>query len=565
MDKSLKQIKIFIAFIPLLFFLTNTPAQSLQWDWVKASYGGLSPYIGGFFVDQDSSIYTSFSFHDNWHVDSLSLYHHMQDPTDADLAVWKLNKEGRTEWLKSYGTNWMEQAGSIGRDKNNRLYVDCKVDKFISTLPIDTLSEGDYRFYLDENGQWLEAQKKSKETVVHQDAKRRVLKIGTLGVGDTLIFGRDTLIGPPLGSIPIYPEKYIALVDSLSGNYWAKYIGSYFSQLPLHFRFLDENKLLLVGVTTEDSTMACSNSTLKEGIFWAMYDSTGNCQRFNSLEAVQPTVNRLVINDQKETFLLGHYTTTLSFGGTNWNGSSGYGSNFCIIKLDQNGEIKWVNASEGGKHQITANSFLEDRNGNIIVGGHILGQADIEHEKIGRDSIQDIFICAFNPSNGQLLWTKKSDTQASQVNATPFYLWGNLIDLAISPENYLYVLGNFRTSSYTLGNHLLTFQGTQSLYVAALNLNITKSIDAELKENCPVHVNYRSERILIADNCPEKPIVKFNLHSITGQKIVISVQEKYTQGYFLQPAQSLPPGIYILQWERRNGERGVKKFVVRGD
>lgn len=560
MGNSLKQIIFIITILPLLFGLTH--AQSLKWEWVTASHGGQSPYIGGFFVDQDSSIYTSFSFHDNWHADSFSIFHQMQDPTDADLVVWKLNQVGKTEWINSYGTNWMEESGSIGRDKEDRLYVDCKVNRFISSLPIDTLSEGKYRFYIDESGRWLEAQKKSKESISHQDAKGRNLTIGTLGIGDTLIFGKDTLLGPPLGSTPIYPDKYVALVDSASGNYWGKYIGSFFSQLPLHFRFLDENKLLLVGVTTEDSTMACSNSLMKEGIFWAMYDSLGNCLSFNSLNAVQPSVSKIIINDQKETFLLGSYTSTLSFGGKTWNSNAGFGSNFCILKLDQNGEIKWVNASEGGQHQITANSFVKDLSGNIIVGGHIWGQADIGHTKIGRDSIQDIFICSFDPSSGQVLWTKKSDTQASQVSASPFYLWGNLIDLAISPKNRLYVLGNFRTSSYALGNHLLTFRGTQNLYIAALNLNATKSVNPKLEEKCPLHLNYQNEGIQVADLCPEIPITHFSLLAITGKKIPISTPEKLAQGYALRPAQSLSPGIYILQWERRNGVRGVKKFVV---
>ena len=124
------------------------------------------------------------------------------------------------------------------------------------------------------------------------------------------------------------PEKYVALIDSSTGNYWGRYIGSYASQVPLHVRFLDENRVLVVGVSQDKGTIECGNPITKEGIFWALYDSLGNCLSYQSIDALQPAVNRIIINDQKEIYLLGHYTTTLTFGGKTWNSVAGTGGKF---------------------------------------------------------------------------------------------------------------------------------------------------------------------------------------------------------------------------------------------
>lgn len=538
-------------------------AQAPTWDWVNVSYGGISPYGGKFYVDQDSSIYTSMSVHHEWHADSFSIYQQPKDPYDADLVVWKLNNTGKTEWLKKYGTNWMDRNGDIRRDENDSLYVACKIDRFASTLPLDTLTGGDYRFYIDEKGNWLRA-KKAPRKVSQRDAKGRTLEIGRLGTGDSLIFGRDTIYGNPIGTIPIYPDHYIAMIDSATGNYWAKHIGDFSSQRPLHLRFLDENKILLVGVTQQRATMQSCNPTFNDGIFWVLFDSLGNCISYHSIDALESTVGRIAINNQKEIYLLGHYFTSLSFGGKTWNSGIIHGSNFCVIKIDSTGSIVWANSTEGNMHSISATSMVQDLNGNIIVAGAIMGQAKIEQEIIGKDSAQDIFICSFDPNDGKLQWTKSSDTQKSQAPPGAFFQWGYIHHLAISPLNHLYVLGSFNTSTYTLGSHTLQYQGNQNIYIASLNLNKTKSISQNFTDSCPISLHFRSptHSLLIHDACPGQPVNQFSLYTLSGLEISISQIEKRADGYSLQPGQSLPIGMYILRWERRNGARGVTKFLV---
>ena len=146
------------AILICLLSSTNAFPQSLDWNWVSLSYGGYSVNAGNLFIDQDSSIYTSLSIHDDWHADSFT--HQLsspREPTDADVLVWKLDNNGHTQWLNSYGTNWTDRVRFIGRDTDNRLFAQCDIRKFGSAILLDTLSPGNYRFYIDEQGNWLEA------------------------------------------------------------------------------------------------------------------------------------------------------------------------------------------------------------------------------------------------------------------------------------------------------------------------------------------------------------------------------------------------------------------------
>lgn len=551
----------------LAITIVKTYPQTPNWDWVNLSHGGLSPYGGKFYVDQDSSIYVSMSVHNEWHADSFSIYQQPQDHYDADLVVWKLNESGNTEWLHTYGTNWMDRNGDIRRDENHDLYIECKIDRFGSNLQLDTLTGGDYRFYIDEQGTWLKAEK-APGKFTQRDARGRTLKIGRLGTGDTLIFGTDTILGNPIGTIPIYPDHYIAMIDSVNGNYWGKIIGDFESQLPIFLRFLDENSILLVGRTQRRARMQACSPTYKEGIFWVLFDSLGNCINYHSIDAVEPGLGGIAINNQKEFFILGRYATSLSFGGKTWNSGLIYGSNFFVMKVDSQGSAVWVNSTENSQAHVHANKIVQDLNGNMIIGGYTIGEVPIEHLTIGKDSVQDIFLCSFDPHDGKLQWTKGSDTQKSQAPPGSFFQWGHIQQLAISPLNHLYMLGSFITPTYTLGPHVLQYRGSQNIFVASLNLNKTKAVFEELAETCPVHIHYStfSNTLLIRDECPDQPIVDFTLYALSGQKVNFQITENEGEkGYELQPVRFLPVGMYILKWHRRNGVPGGAKIVVAGN
>ncbi len=553
----MKLLKTLCFFLPLGFGLGFISAQSLTWNWVAFGYGGYYNFGSNIFIDHDSSIYTSLSIHDDWYVGSFSHQLSSRDPTDADVLVWKLDENGHTQWLNSYGTNWLDQGQFIGRDMDNRLFTQCNIRKPFASQPppLDTLGIGGYRFYIDEQGNWLDAQPFSTQ-VKQVDAKGRELIIGSLQVGDSLIYGNDTVFGPPIGTIPVYPEKYIALIDSSTGNYWGKHIGSYLSQMPLHLRFLDKNSILMVGVSQNLGTIQCGNPTFKEGIFWAIYDSLGNCQSYHSLGAIQPSASRLIINDQKEIYLLGSYTTTLTFGGKTWNSAAGSGGNFCVIKLDRYGNVLWVNASEGLGSGPYVTSMVQDMNGNVILGGSDWGKYSIDQQPFGSDTVRDIFICSFSAVDGKLMWIKESDT-----HQPTHYYWANLHELAVTKENHLLVMGNFLTPTYTLGRHVMTFQSKQNLFIASLNLNRTKSLSPNFPSTCPIHLTYTSGQLLVRDECPEKRVDYVRLLALSGQEISIVGLEHLANGYMLH-TKPLPPGVYLLSWERLGGEYGFQKFVV---
>ena len=161
-------------------------------------------------------------------------------------------------------------------------------------------------------------------------------------------------------------------------------------------------------------------------------------------------------------------------------------------------------------------SMVKDMNDNIIVGGTAGEKYHIDQQFFGEDSIRDIFICSFSAIDGKLMWIKESDTQPSNL-----YEWAYLHELAVTEENNLLVMGNFRTDTYTLGRHVMTFQGKQNLFIASLNINHTKSLPPTVNNNCPLHVNYTSGNLLLKDECPEQRIQHLKIFTLSGQKLSI--------------------------------------------
>lgn len=549
-----------LIFIYCLFQATPSMSQSLNWDWVKLNQGKAIPTLGNLFIDVDSSIYASFSFQEYVTLDNLTLQFQQKNVIDTDLGVWKLDRNGNSIWAKRYGTNAVEHAGAIGRDLNGRLYATSDTRVFY-TDPIDTLQPGFHRFYINEQGNWLEARKVSR--VAHRDKRGRELIIGTLK--DTLILGNDTLIPEP--GIPIYPEKYIAMRDSNSHYYWAKKLGSSDSLRPKFLYFLGKNKIVLVGVNTRKSSTICGDTLSQSSVFWTFYDTLGNCSGLQNFPMSEPTVNRMLINAQSEIFIVGQYTSALMYNGKTWNQGIVSGPNLFLIKIDTLGHIGWVNASEGIiSHGVEASAITKDLHGNIIIGGTTWGKSQLEQTILGQDSIRDLFIAAFSPESGKLLWTKESDTEKNQVGpALHNFYWANIYDIKVAPTNQLLVLGNFLTPTYTLGKHQLTAVERDNFYIAALNLNITKSVDSEMEEQCLVHLAYHNRGISITENCPENPVTHFALYAITGQEITLSAQERLSDRYYLGLSHSLSAGLYVLNWKRRDGSFGAQKFISLGE
>lgn len=549
--------KLIAIFVLLIFFSFATFSQNLNWSWVNASHGWGARSIGTLFITQDSTVYTNFSFFHHWKFDSVNLQNSQINPADADLALWKLDKFGRTEWAKSFKSKGEEVAYGFGHDQQHNLFAEFQIRTPISPVQFDSLHSGNFRLYFDESGNWKNVEEVSSQPRA-RNRRGQELWLNSIGTGDTLFFGLDTVLGPPKNVIPLHPEMYLAMVDENGNGLWGGNIGTKTVNEQRITRFINSNKIVLGSTIYDLPAEICHVPVNEEGIYWSCYDNLGNCFFQNHVKGLKLTLKDCHESNDGNFYLMGSYDGFIQYNGHKWN--SHMNSNLFLIKIDSIGQVLWVQATEG-HGSISPEKMVIDQSGNIIIGGQVTGVDTLETYIIGTKNANDIFLCAYT-SEGNFLWAKGSDTQESQNIS--FNNWGYLHDLAIGPKNQIYVLGAFydNMSSYTLGSFQIPSLDKHTIFIAALTQDFIKSLTSLKLIQCPIHPSYQNNHLLLQDNCPDKPIIQFNLYSITGQKIAISEREKLTQGYLLHPAQSLSPGIYILKWERRNRERGVKKFVV---
>lgn len=553
-----------VVLISLLF--ANVFAQSPKWEWAFHGETGKSKLTLQIFVDTDSSIYASTSFLDYLNLGNYSFQTQKAWVGDEDLVLWKMNTKGDILWAKQFGTSATEQAIDIGRDLRGKLYVEILIDGQQHNLPNDSIPQGEYRQYFDETGDWEPIKRFSfpEDT----DPLGRQLWLKNLPYGDTVVYGKDTLIGGG-GSGAIYQDYYIGLSDITGRKIFGSLIGNTSNQAPSVTRILSPNKIFVAGRIGERETIICGDTLegVEEGIFWAYYDTLGNCLDYNYWEMIEPGIEKILVGRQQEVFLLVPFWDTLSFNGRPLG--SVEERHRMILKIDSVGEIAWVNATSTDVHfgNFNPSKLVLDQYDNLLLSGSSFGKVKFDQLVFGKDSANDLFIIAFN-QEGKAIWVIDSDMEKSSIYN--LYFVAGMRDIALGQNDKIYALGTYYQTfpyydtlqQFKLGLYNLPVNGFYNFFIASLTKEFTKSLSPSQMIQCPLYINYQQNHLLLQDICSELAITQFNLFSIAGQKITISEREKLTQGYLLQPAQSLPPGIYIFQWERRNGERGVKKFIV---
>lgn len=556
-----------VIIIYLLF--ANVFAQSPKWKWAFHGETGKSRLTLQVFVDTDSSIYASTSFLDYLNLGSYSFQTQKAWVGDEDLVLWKMNTKGDIIWAKQFGTSATDQAIDIGRDLKGKLYLEVLINGQQHSLPSDSISQGEYRQYFDDEGNWEMI--KRFPLPEDSDILGRQLWLKGIPYGDTVIYGPDTLVGGG-GNGAIYQDYYIGLSDISGREIFGKIIGNNSNQVPSVTRILNPNKIFVAGRIGERETIICEDTLagIEEGIFWAYYDTLGNCLDYNYWEMKEPGIEKILVGSNQDIFLLVPFWDTLRFNGRSLGGIQE--RHRMIMKIDSTGEIEWVNATSTGVHlgNFNPSKLALDQYGNLLLAGSSLGKIKFGQLIFGKDSANDMFIIAFN-QEGKAIWVIDSDMEKSLIY-NQFFVAG-MRDIAVGKNNEIYALGTYyqpfpyydTLQQFKLGLYNLPANGFYNFFIASLTKDFIKSLQPSKAIHCPFHIHYHQNNLLLQDLCPELPITQFKLYSIAGQKIVISERKKITKGYLLQPIQPLPPGIYILKWERRSGEQGVKKFVVENN
>jgi len=281
--------------------------------------------------------------------------------------------------------------------------------------------------------------------------------------GTPATFGSTTLTNA--GSDDVFILKY----DNSGNLIWAKSFGGAQSERPASIAADPSGNILITGYYKSDSISFDSITLHRSGYgqaFIVKLDSSGHTLWAKSVGGSQADNGTGITSDASGNVLVTGYfsSPTIVFDSvTLTNLSTDTSFNMFVVKYTSSGNFLWVRQGIG--NDVLANGIAVDGLGNCYVAGAF---ADVSLV-FGTDTLTnsggyDFYIAKYDLS-GNLLWAKSEGGTNDDV----------AMAVATDAANNVYVTGDFKSASMTLGTTTLTCGGGANIFVTKYNSDGTIS------------------------------------------------------------------------------------------
>jgi hypothetical protein len=544
----------------MIYFLlvcTNLNAQNPSWEWAKS--------IGGKYFDESSDIKTDSKgntyitggfgyFYDSFlkseiYFDSILL----KSEGGSDIFIVKIDQLGKVIWAKSYGGNNDEYGMEITIDQDGNVYVagffQSSSLKFGNTVLKNSGNPDVFLVKYDKDGNVIWAKSgggKGWDWVrgLSIDSHGNAYLIGHYR--DTISFDSSYLYGKGLDDI------FIVKYDSNGLVKWARSEGGKDHDDGFDVLVETNGNYYIIG-QYRDSIKFGSTTLICNGvydIFVTKYDSNGNVKWVKSSGGDQFEGVSNIINDTEGNLYVtgGFISSSISFGSTKLLNHNAGKSDIFIVKYDTSGKVLWATSegaddSEGGEISI-------DPLGNMyLVGSFTSSPLTFGKHSLICEGRTDIFIVKYD-SKGSVIWAK-SIGGLDKENCSGF---------SMDEKANIFIIGNFNSSSLTIGKSKLTDSGNGDFLITKLNTgSINKIGDNENEVKGVVYPNpfqtFFSINTEIYTN--NATLVFYNTFGIIEKKI-----ENIHGNLINVDIEKLPKGIYILQLIENNKILFNKKVLI---
>ncbi|MEO5727714.1 MAG: hypothetical protein ABI134_14510 [Byssovorax sp.] len=291
-------------------------------------------------------------------------------PTDNDVFVAKLSREGQSQWSRRYGDSCAQNGRAVALAPTG-----------------DVLIAGDFCGKMD--------------------------------------FGKTT-IAAAAGEV----DLFVALIDDIGEDVYSLRLGGAGSQVARAAVVDAKGNAILVGSFEEafdDGSGAVASAGLDDA-FVIKLDPTGKVlwsRRFGGLEA---DIARAVVVDPGGNVIVGgSFGDSVDFGGGPIVVPTGHSSAF-VMALDPQGKHLW-SRSFTGDHETVVNGLAASSSGLVAATGSFAGTTDFGSGPALSDGAEDAFLAVIK-SDGQPLWERTFGGPQSQSGTGVAF--GPNDDLAIS-------------------------------------------------------------------------------------------------------------------------------------
>lgn len=344
-----------------------------------------------------------------------------------DYWVWKMTEKGDLEWQKSFGGTADDHLQSI-RLTNDGGFILAGISNSPKDGDKKEDSKGESDFWiikLDAKGGEL------WQRTIGGNGLENLYSIASTSDGGYIIGGTSSSEITPVPEDGKEDEfrKTVANYGNLdywviklnaSGNItWQKtYGGSYADEL----RSIEPTKdggYIIGGYSNSPMSGNKTEDNFGEGDYWILkLDASGNI-----------TWQKTIGGDQDDNLFVLTQTFDGGFiaGGSSNSGAmncktkgNGKGTDFWILKFDENGAVTWQETYDYGKLDVLT-SIVENQDGTLLIGGYAQSEASYSKGILGKlakasdkEGIND-YIALKISSKGEELWTQTVGSRGDEV------------------------------------------------------------------------------------------------------------------------------------------------------
>lgn len=391
-----------LLYIIFLLNINTTVSQTLDWDWAKRPYALGQENGYSLVTDNFGNIYVTGAFS----TDTILF----ADDTLANNGNWdffilKYNSSGEPIWGRS--------GGGIDSDLSHGIAVDSHGAVYITG---ETFS-------------------------------------------NSMTFTNNNQISN-YGNDDIFIAKY----DSIGNFIWAKSVGGINDAdagqgiTVDHLGFIYITGMFSSSTISFDNIIVTNSGSPSSGdIFIAKYDTDGNCIWAKNAVCNGNDFGIAIVSDSNnDIYITGNYSgSPINFDNISLTGGSI--TDVFIAKYSSNGNAIWADRAGGGGYEFGKGVSTDDADNVYIVGNYSsssINFGNISLTNTGTNS-PDIFLVKYD-GLGNTLWAKSIGGSANDVGE------------GVSADVYgnVYIIGQFESSSITIGNETLINSGHPDILVA---------------------------------------------------------------------------------------------------
>lgn len=336
---------------------------------------------------------------------------------DLDFCVWKLKENGDSEWQKNFGGSGSDFLQSVALT-NDAGYILAGTSNSDIGFDKEVNANGEDDFWIIKltatgSQEWqktIGGSGEDKLQIIQQTTDGGYI-IG--GSSSSQPSGKPEFTKNGEKTTPAYGnlDYWVVKIDAKGNIEWQKTYGGMYADELRSMEQTTDGGYILGGYSNSPTSGNKADDNKGIGDYWVLkIDKKGTIEWQKTIGGDKDDQLYVVHQTYDKGFILGGNSNSGSSEDKSKNNSSG--TDFWVVKLDQNGKLLWQETYDYGTLDILT-SLVENTDHTILLGGFAQGEIATGKQKAKKGT--DDFIALKINETGTILWDKIVGSEGKDI------------------------------------------------------------------------------------------------------------------------------------------------------